>query len=51
MTPAADEHPITTGIGDFDLVTEQYWVLADDYVDVLATTTQAVRAWDPGTGR
>ena len=47
MLPAAAEHPITQGIGDFDLVTEQYWVLSDDYVDVLATTTQAVRAWDP----
>ena len=49
MLPAAAEHPITTGIADFDLVTEQYWVLADDYIDVLATTTQAVRSWDPWT--
>jgi uncharacterized protein len=47
MLPAAADHPITAGIGDFDLVTEQYWVLTDDYVDVLATTTQAVRPWDP----
>ena len=47
MLPAAAEHPVTAGLGDFDLVTEQYWVLADDYIDVLATTTQAVRAWDP----
>jgi type 1 glutamine amidotransferase len=47
MLPAAADHPITAGIEDFDLVTEQYWVLSDDYVDVLATTTQAVRAWDP----
>lgn len=47
MLPAAAEHPITQGIGDFDLVTEQYWVLADDYIDVLATTTQKVREWDP----
>ncbi len=47
MLPAAAEHPITAGIGDFDLVTEQYWVLTDDYIDVLATTTLAVRAWDP----
>ncbi|WP_299167883.1 ThuA domain-containing protein [uncultured Arthrobacter sp.] len=46
MLPAAADHPITQGIGDFDLVTEQYWVLADDYIDVLATTTQAVREWD-----
>jgi len=49
MLPVAAEHPITRGIGDFDLVTEQYWVLSDDYVDVLATTTQAVREWDPWT--
>ena len=49
MLPAAAEHPITTGIADFDLVTEQYWVLADDYIDVLATTTQSVRSWDPWT--
>ncbi len=49
MLSAAAEHPITRGIGDFDLVTEQYWVLTDDYIDVLATTTQAVREWDPWT--
>jgi len=47
MLPAAAEHQITAGIGDFDLVTEQYWVLSDDYIDVLATTTQLVRDWDP----
>jgi uncharacterized protein len=45
MTPAASNHPITKGIGDFDLNTEQYWVLTDDYIDVLATTTTAVRPW------
>jgi type 1 glutamine amidotransferase len=49
MLPAAADHPITQGIEDFDLVTEQYWVLHDDYLDVLATTTQAVRPWDPWT--
>ena len=47
MLPAAAEHSITRGIKDFDLVTEQYWVLSDDYIDVLATTTQKVREWDP----
>ncbi len=47
MLPAAADHPITRGIGDFDLVTEQYWVLTDEYIDVLATTTQKVREWDP----
>lgn len=47
MLPAAADHPITQGINDFELVTEQYWVLSDDYSDVLATTTQSVREWDP----
>ncbi len=45
MLPAAADHPITRGLADFDLVTEQYWVLADTYVDVLATTTQKVLPW------
>jgi type 1 glutamine amidotransferase len=40
-------HPIMAGIEDFSLTTEQYWVLADSYIDVLATTTQKVRPWDP----
>jgi type 1 glutamine amidotransferase len=47
MLPEAADHPITEGIADFGLVTEQYWVLTDDYIDVLATTTQQVRPWDP----
>ena len=47
MLPAAANHPITDGIEDFDLVTEQYWMLADDYIDVLAITTQPARDWDP----
>ncbi|QHC57571.1 ThuA domain-containing protein [Rathayibacter sp. VKM Ac-2760] len=49
MTALAADHPITQGISDFELTTEQYWVLHDDYNDVLATTTQAVREWDPWT--
>ena len=47
IAAARSDHPITAGLDDFDLVTEQYWVLADDYNDVLATTTQAARPWDP----
>jgi hypothetical protein len=47
LLPAAKTHPITRDLADFDLETEQYWVLTDDYIDVLATTTQRVRAWDP----
>ncbi|WP_165063174.1 ThuA domain-containing protein [Marisediminicola senii] len=47
MLPVAAEHEITRGIDDFDLVTEQYWVLNDDYIDVLATTTLAANPWNP----
>lgn len=47
LTELGREHPITAGIDDFELTTEQYWVLHDDLIDVLATTTQAVREWDP----
>ncbi|MGC5013393.1 ThuA domain-containing protein [Streptosporangium sp. DT93] len=47
IRPEAADHPIVRGIEDFDLVTEQYWVLSDAYNDVLATTTQKVRPWDP----
>jgi uncharacterized protein len=46
MLSSVSGHPITRGLGDFDLVTEQYWVLYDQYIDVLATTTQKVRPWD-----
>ena len=38
---------IVGGSADFDLVTEQYWVLTDAYNDVLATTTQQIRPGDP----
>lgn len=47
MTELGRRHPITEGIDDFDLETEQYWVLSDDLNDVLATTTQKVRDGDP----
>lgn len=47
VLPTATEHPVTRGIADFDLVTEQYWVLSDAYNEVLATTTLAAREWDP----
>ena len=47
IAPGAADHEIVTGITDFDLVTEQYWVLTDPLIDVLATTTQKVRPWDP----
>ena len=47
LTALGREHPITAGIEDFDLVTEQYWVLHDDLIDVLATTTHPTRPWHP----
>ena len=49
ITEAGRSHPVTEGVEDFDLTTEQYWVLSDSYNEVLATTTQAKRdfdAWD-----
>jgi uncharacterized protein len=47
LTDLGREHPITAGLGDFELETEQYWVLHDDLIDVLATTTHPVRPWHP----
>ncbi|GGM88756.1 hypothetical protein GCM10011609_26930 [Lentzea pudingi] len=47
ITALGREHPITAGVEDFELVTEQYWVLHDDLVDVLATTTHPARPWQP----
>jgi type 1 glutamine amidotransferase len=40
-------HPITTGLDDFELTTEQYWVLSDGLNDVLATTTHPAEPWQP----
>lgn len=47
ITDLGRAHPITAGIDDFVLTTEQYWVLHDDLIDVLATTTHPVRPWHP----
>lgn len=46
MLPAAAEHPITAGPADLELTTEHHWVLNDDYIDVLATTTLPAREWE-----
>src|SRR5215207_8496839 len=35
ITALGRDHPITAGLTDFTLTTEQYWVLHDDLVDVL----------------
>jgi type 1 glutamine amidotransferase len=47
MTDLGRSHEITAGIGDFALHTEQYWVLHDDLIDVLATTTHPVQPYHP----
>lgn len=47
MTDLGREHEITAGIADFELTTEQYWVLHDDLNDVLATTTHPTRPYHP----
>lgn len=47
ITEAGKDHPITAGLGDFELTTEQYWVLADTLSTVLATTDIAPQPGDP----
>jgi len=47
MTELGRTHEITEGIADFPLTTEQYWVLHDDLIDVLATTTHPVQPYHP----
>jgi type 1 glutamine amidotransferase len=47
VTEAGRRHPITAGLDDFELETEQYWVLHDDLIDVLATTTHPAPPWHP----
>ena len=46
IVPGQHDHPIVAGLADFELTTEQYWVLADDYCDVLASTTLEARPFD-----
>lgn len=41
------DHPVVAGIEDFELTTEQYWVLTDELIDVHATTTHPARADQP----
>ena len=47
ITPEGHRHPVTEGIGDFDITTEQYWVLADSLSTVLATVDMAPQPGDP----
>lgn len=46
IVPEHKDHPIVAGLADFELTTEQYWVLTDSYNEVLATTTLAARDFD-----
>lgn len=45
FTELGASHPITGGMADFDIRTEQYWVLSDSHNRVLATTEMV-----PGDG-
>jgi type 1 glutamine amidotransferase len=47
VTELGRAHPVTAGLADFSLTTEQYWVLTDDLCDVLATTTHPAEDWQP----
>lgn len=47
LTDLGREHPITAGLDDVELETEQYWVLHDDLIDVLATTAHPAPDWHP----
>lgn len=41
FTEQGKVNEITQGFSDFELTTEQYWLLTDSYMNVLATTTQS----------
>ncbi|MFE6736554.1 ThuA domain-containing protein [Microbacterium sp. NPDC057650] len=47
LTDLGRGHEIMAGLDDFTLTTEQYWVLHDDLIDVLATTTHPVQPYHP----
>ena len=47
LTDEGRAHDIMAGLDDFELTTEQYWVLHDDLIDVLATTTHPVQPYHP----
>ncbi len=47
LTDLGRSHEIMAGLEDFTLKTEQYWVLHDDLIDVLATTTHPVQPYHP----
>ncbi|RCG22855.1 ThuA domain-containing protein [Sphaerisporangium album] len=39
IAPEQGDHPIVAGLADFDVMSEQYWMLTDPLNTVLATTT------------
>lgn len=47
LTDLGRSHEIMAGLDDFTLHSEQYWVLYDDLIDVLATTTHPVQPYHP----
>ena len=47
ITDLGRSHEVTAGIDDFVLHTEQYWVLHDDLIDILATTTHPTQDYHP----
>lgn len=47
VTDVGRGHEIMAGIEEFELETEQYWVLHDDLIDVLATTTHPAPSYHP----
>src|SRR6187402_3918877 len=47
LTELGRAHEILAGIDDFTLETEQYWVLHDSLIDVLATMTHPVQPYHP----
>ena len=47
LTDLGRSHEIMAGLDDFELDTEQYWVLHDDLIDVLATTTHPTQPYHP----
>jgi type 1 glutamine amidotransferase len=49
VRPAQPTHPILQGIGEFDVVSEQYYMHVDPANDVLATTTFGSAAPGPHT--
>jgi type 1 glutamine amidotransferase len=51
IRPERAAHPVVAGIGSFDLVTEQYYMIVDPANDVLATSTivdNSVAPWTAG---